>query len=414
MKTSNEIKIEDWFDKIDKKEITPSILFYVGEMGTGKKTKLRTITEKYNYTISNLNWLHQKNHSIIKKKNFVADLKHIVSNRNIEYFLTGSRDIVFIHNTHIINDKSLFDEILKLNTYIDEFITPVVFIINQSFVSERLLTHMTRTFYLSYHENLSKPELTNIVWNKVKTLNPNIYDEVEKIVNDGGSNIYSLTTTSRQYAISGEYSTTQYNSKKVDKNIVLKCFEDLCSSEKWNYKYKFVKPHESLMRLLMPNHISRGLDCQENISLSEKLDIAKKSIQSLNDSEILNCKHITNFLSLLQCIYPTQLVNTVTIKTMILSNCQSTTTNSFLEQAFHPHTNDEYSFILKYLAVSIEQEQQRVKNVDNTDWNTLIPNLSKSTLNELQQLHLKIFKEHNITKKMINRFVSRKSSIIGK
>lgn len=418
MKSTSEflIDIDEWFYKIENKKISPSILFYIGEMGTGKKTKIQTLIKKYNYTVSHLNWLHNKNHSIIKKKFFIQDLKHIVSNRNIEYFLSGSKDIAIIHNSHTVTDKSLFDEVSLINN--DQsinFVTPVIFIVNQSFVSERLLTHMTKTSLSAYHNILNREEVTKIVSNtlklfKINKINPNI----QKIIDNFDGNIYALLTNLKQLVITNSLDENKLQvTKRNDKNIVLKCFEELCDENKsWNNKYKNIKPHESLIRLLMPNHIAKGLDTDEFKNKKEKVEISIKCIKSLLDSERSICKHISGFNSILQSVYPTTLIQRVSIKTMILSNCQSTSTNSKLKNFLQPHSNEQYSIILKFIAKSIEVEQSRSKCQDDLVWNSWLPNISKTNLNELQQTHFKIFKEHSITKKMVNRFVTRLSKVI--
>ena len=409
------IEIDDWFLKIDKQEISPSILFYIGEMGTGKKTKINELIKTYDYTSSHLNWLHNKNHSIIKKKNFIQDLKHIVSNRNIEFFLSGKRDIVIIHNSHIVTDKSLFDEVSALNNNSSiVFVTPVIIIVNQSFVSERLLTHMTKSCYASYHKKLDIEVITRIVYNKLHCFNiKKIKPEVQEIIDNFDGNIFSLNTKIKQFIITNTSHSNTQITKKNDKNIVLKCFEELCNPNlKWSEKYKRIKPHESLIRLLMPNHIAKGMDNEEHKTKRDKLEIALKCIGSLLNSEKIIGKNINGFTSLLQSIHPTTLIQNVTIKTMILSNCQSTSTNSNLKRILEPHSNDQYALILKFIAKSVEYEQGRSKCYDELDWNSWLYNISKSNLNELQQTHLKIFKEHSITKKMVNRFVTRLSKVI--
>lgn len=404
------IDISDWFEKLNTNNIKPSICFYIGEMGTGKKRKLLELTEKYGYTVTHLNWLHNKHHSSIKKKTFVQDLKHIITNRNIEFFLTGSRDIVIIHNIHIMNDKALFDEINKMNMeFSKNIVTPVIFIVNQTFVSERLLTHMTKSCYLSFHKRLMYEELSEIL---VSKLEKNNIKDISKedhdiIIESSKGNIFSLITQTNNLIITGKMTSYPQLTKKVDKNIVMKCFEELCGNGKWSSKHKFIKPHESLMRLLMPNHIAKGLDLDETITFEEKLKLAEKSTKSLLLSENVMGKYVPSYSSLLQCIGPTLFVKKVSIKTMVLSNCQSTNSNTVLEKILYPHSSEQYAMLLQFLCLYIEKEQGKLSFSEPIQWNKLIPNISKSNLNELQQIHLKIFKEHNITKKMVNKFVTR-------
>tara|TARA_Y100000389_G_C17454236_1_gene516948 strand:- start:1318 stop:2574 length:1257 start_codon:yes stop_codon:yes gene_type:complete len=415
MRTTNYINIDinDWFCKLESHEISPSILFYIGEMGTGKKTKLNSLINHYGYTVSNMNWLHDKNHSVIKKKTFVHDLKHMISNRNIEYYLTGKKDIAVIHNSHIISDKGIFDAITCLNTEPHvTFVTPVIFIINQTFVSERLLTHMTKSSYVCYHKKIDCETVEKIVREQVERFNGEMNEEIHQIVQSFDGNVTKLKTNIRQYLITNVNNQITGNLKS-EKNIVFKCFDILCNENfKWQYKSKCIKPHESLIRLLMPNHVAKGLDANTEISIREKIKIAENCLRSLKNSECVIGKHINGFQTLLQSIYPTILVPNVTIKTMILSNCQSTSSNSSLERILHPYKKEQFALILKFIYDSIKIEQCRQKTNDTLEWNIWLPNISKCSLNELQQLHLKIFNEKVLTKKMVNRFFTRLSNVI--
>ena len=119
----------EWFKKVCNDEIKSSLVHLVGDVGVGKKTYVRNVIESYGYRCININCIYDKDHSCFKKKTFVNELSHIVTNRNIEYFLTGKRDVVVIHNLHVITEKSFYDDILKLNATVD-FVTPVICILN--------------------------------------------------------------------------------------------------------------------------------------------------------------------------------------------------------------------------------------------------------------------------------------------
>ena len=91
---------------------------------------------------------------------------------------------------------------------------------------------------------------------------------------------------------------------------------------------------------------------------------------------------------------------------MVLSNCQSTS-NMYLPRILYPHPEEQYLYILYYIIEAIELEQARKKIKDETGWDNWLPALSKVGLNELQQKYLKIFKNYNISKKKVNRFLLR-------
>ena len=97
--------LEEWFHKVSKKEIKPSLVHLVGDVGVGKKTYVKNIVENCGYRCININCIYDKDHSCFKKKAFVNELSHIVTNRNIEFFLTGKRDVLVIHNLHVITEK---------------------------------------------------------------------------------------------------------------------------------------------------------------------------------------------------------------------------------------------------------------------------------------------------------------------
>ena len=112
-KISNYINLEDWFCKVANNEIKPSLVHLIGDVGVGKKTDVRNIINKYGYRCININCIYDKDHSRFKKKTFVNELFHIVTNRNIEYYLTGKKDVVVIHNLHVITEKAFYDDMFE-------------------------------------------------------------------------------------------------------------------------------------------------------------------------------------------------------------------------------------------------------------------------------------------------------------
>ena len=97
---------------------------------------------------------------------------------------------------------------------------------------------------------------------------------------------------------------------------------------------------------------------------------------------------------------------------MVLTNCQSTSNTCVLPRILFPFSDDQYIHILYYIVECIEIEQARKKTKDDSKWASWLPEISKVTLNELQQKHFKIIPKYHITKKKINRFVNRMNGTI--
>ena len=401
-----------WFEAISRNQVKPSLVYLVGDTGTGKKTYVQETIKTYDYRCIHINCLYDKDHSRLKKKTFLSQLTHIVTNKNIEYFLTGIRDVVVIHNLHVINDKSFYDDILKLKDQVD-FVTPVICILNRSHISERFLSYMTKGCEVFDFPKKTPEELVriaNCVGPSLGLTNP--HPRLQECIQRCDGNIYHLLTQMREYALTGKNRVRVGHTCRIDKNIVTKCFDDLCSiKEKWTHKQDLVKAQGSLIRLLMPSHVFLGLDDEEDSrSMAEKHRVATDCIGCLAIGE--NVKHSTSFASLIQCIYPTSLVRNTSIKSMVLTNCQSSTNLCNLPKLLYPYPDDQYIHIVYYLIEAIELEQQRKKHVDETNWGQWLPELSKVGFNELQQKHFKLFSDYNITKKKINRFITRMNGAI--
>lgn len=397
----------DWFEDVSNEKVPPSLVYYVGDIGTGKKTFVNSLVDQKGYRCININCIYDKDHSRLKKKTFVSELNHIVTNRNIEFFLTGKRDIVIIHNLHVITDKSFYDDIAALTSSV-RFVTPVICILNRQYISERFLTYMTKGYRVFQHDHKSQGELLAILKEAsreygMKTL-PKIFND--KMKNSNG-NIYYLLTQLRYYSLTNSH-RGDLNSEKDDKNIVTKCFDDLCNDDyKWSKKQEIIKSQGSLVRLLMPNHIFAGLDKDDSMTLRQKYKTAYECMNKMSKGEDVNGNNHSFYVALLQYVYPTLKVQNKTIKSMVLSNCQSTSGGVVLPRILYPHQDDQFIFILYYIIEAIEREQSRKKIKDTTPWNSWLPRLTKSSLNELQQKHFKIFDKYNISKKKINRFFLR-------
>tara|TARA_B100001250_G_scaffold300307_1_gene261999 strand:+ start:590 stop:1855 length:1266 start_codon:yes stop_codon:yes gene_type:complete len=400
--------LEEWFCKVANNEIKPSLVHLIGDVGVGKKTDVRNIIQEYGYRCININCIYDKDHSRFKKKTFVNELSHIVTNRNIEYYLTGKKDVVVIHNLHVITEKAFYDDMLKLNSDV-EFVTPVICILNKNYISERFLSYMTKNCIVFNYPKKSQEELESILKEYGKQYGlKTIPNELINETFDSKGNIYALMRKCREYALTKCLSKNIYNSCKIDKNIVTKCFNDLCNqNESWTRKQDIIKSQGSLIRLLMPSHVFAGLDQDETKDLKESHEIASMCMKNLAAGELLSGTNNTIYASLLQCIYPTFKVQNTTIKSMVLSNCQSTSNMCVLPRLLYPHPEEQYIYILYYIIEAIELEQARKKIKDETEWNTWLPCLSKIGLNELQQKYLKIFSKYTISKKKVNRFLLR-------
>ena len=407
--------LSDWFNDVSINNTEASLVYLVGNTGTGKKTYVNNIIDNADYRCININCIYDKDHSRLKKKTFISELGHIITNKNIEFFLSGKKDVVVVHNLHVITDKSFYDNLLNLKTK-SKFVTPVICIINKSYVSERFLSYMTKNCYVFYHNPHNEQELTNILKDECSKYNiMKIPKEVIDIIPTVNGNIYALLTQLNSYLITGNLNKNISQFNKIDKNIVCKCFQDLCNktdSYNWCHKLDIIKSQGSLIRLLMPSHVFLGLDSNDDLTFKEKYEIATKSMIHLSKGENINGTVNNTFSSLMQCIYPTIQVPNPTIKNMILSNCQSTSNTPNLPRLLYPHPEDQYLNVLYYIIQSIELEQSRKKLKDNTHWNMWLPELSRLGLNELQQKYFKIFKSYNITKKKINRFLLRMNGAI--
>ena len=399
--------LNKWFSGIAEGKIEPTLAYYVGNIGTGKKTYINELVKSKGYKCIHINCIYDKDHSRLKKKTFVSELSHIVTNRNIEYFLSGVKDIVIIHNLHVVTDKAFFDDLMTVKNTV-KFVTPVLCILNKHFISERFLTYMTKGCPVFFHQQKSFDELL-IIAKKffreygIKTLPKPFKEKIEEC--DG--NIYFLLTQARQFALTNEF-CTDYTNDKLDKNIVTKCFDDLCNTEfSWSKKQEVIKSQGSLVRLLMPNHIFSGLDKDDIKIYEDKFDIGLKCMEMMALGESVTGRNYATFTLLLQCIYPTIQVSNSTIKSMVLSNCQSSSNMDILPCLLYPHTDDQFIFIIYCLVESIEIEQSRKRIKDDIPWTKWLPSISKTGLNELQQKHFKILNSHNISKKKINRFLNR-------
>ena len=76
--------LNDWFHDVSLEKTEPTLVYYVGSTGVGKKTEVNRVIDNEDYRCININCIYDKVHSRFKKKNFVSELCHIITNKNIE------------------------------------------------------------------------------------------------------------------------------------------------------------------------------------------------------------------------------------------------------------------------------------------------------------------------------------------
>ena len=99
--------------------------------------------------------MHGKSHYDVKKKDFVQEIKYIITHKNIEYFFSGHKTLLLIHNLHTIRDKKFLDELFDLN-YLNNIFSPVICVFNRQFISERLISHICKKCEAIYIEKKKK------------------------------------------------------------------------------------------------------------------------------------------------------------------------------------------------------------------------------------------------------------------
>lgn len=379
------------------------IVFYVGERGTGKKYAVNAILNNYN-TI-NLNFVQTKGDTYITKKNFFIKLEQIVLFKSIHSLITLNEDVIVIHGMETIHDKALYSELrVFVNTH--SIRCHIIVIFNTNDISERLMSFIEKEHPVIYHKKLDNAVLVEILKSEMKQLDMNVdKKEMQRIITMANGNIIAMRTYLKQLYYTGEYS--YFSEHNVDKSIVIKCFDSLCNSDDWIKKIDIIKQHGSLIRLLIPYHISQGLDVMNHLTWKQKSDIVIKSLDAIIEGELNSGIYQTDFLHFIQCIYPTFFVKTITIKSMVLFRCQQSNVSS--HQVFMPFNRNEYLLLLYFLHSMIVNEKQSIEAISN-----LLPNTTKASLQTLQQKHLNLFDKFKldakVTKKMINKFVQKSNA----
>ena len=60
--------LRQWFEDVSHGKTKPSLVYYVGDVGTGKTTCVNDVIEKHNYRCININCIYDKEHGRFKKK----------------------------------------------------------------------------------------------------------------------------------------------------------------------------------------------------------------------------------------------------------------------------------------------------------------------------------------------------------
>lgn len=369
------MSLESWFKDLNSTELKYKLIFFTGSCGSGKKYKLRKLSNKYNVNMINVNPLYNKAHTHFPKKVFLEKLVEISTKQNIDSFFKTSKDVIVIHNLHIF-DKAFFEKMSEIKANI---VIPIICLLNTSLMSERFQSYVLRNakhfshrmsfdFILSYVKN--ELELFNLILND---------DEINGIVKTSKGNLIHI----RKKIIHMKFiskDTRNTTTIKIDKYIVENSFKNLCDkSQSWLQKTEIIRSQSSLFRMLMPKHICNGLD-KDNPT--NKIDIAIDCFEKIKKAE-----HVRNFhyATILKYIYPALRVGTQTIKIISL-------TPSFVNKTERISlSNEEKLFELYYIKESIKEDEPFESSLDLTNFHDQVI------------LSGKIFKD-TISKKSVSMF----------
>jgi hypothetical protein len=434
------LDIDSWFDHTYKQKIKKhSIIHFIGDAGIGKKKKIYELAKSYNVNTLDINCIHGKSHLDIKKKEFTAEIKYIITHKNIEFYLTGKETLLVIHNLHIIRDKLFLDELFDLNST-PNISSSIICIFNKMFISERLISHISKKCTAFYMLKKCKHELRNILEENHKLhINLNFIHLSEKFIDHAietsNGNIYSLLIAWKKHILisldtepclfldfqdnENDYGNDgndyENDYKENTKTLIGNCFEKLCDKNIPFYKkIDLTKIYSSLLKLLMSKHICNGLD-RISIPFVDKLKLCKNMMTSLSKGDSIQGKYNLNYATILQCIYPTFVIDNSTIKSLILPSYPSTSNNQVVR--IYPHHPEQgifiYVFLIKYLTVIFDNHtasKKMKKNEDHfllkniQDWKNIILNFDNNLVYESTLKYYKLFPNYTISKKKINRF----------
>lgn len=405
--------LRDWFEhwfknKTDKtNEQIYGICHVIGKSGIGKKTRINELIDEFDISRIDVNCLHDKSHYLMNKRTFVNEMKYLMTHQGIEFFIENKKKVIVVHNAHVLRDKKFLDEIFQLSTHPD-VVTPMLCIFNKDFTSERLQTYISKKCNLYYIESYNRDVIANIFSKKNENIDINdIYD----LVDEHHGNFHQITLGWKEILFDKLYSKTKFFKKKSDqkedfaifdesmeqKSIIERSFSTLCNPAiDWDTKFDVVKTNGSLLKLLMSSHICGGLDSENNMSFSEKIDIASDCIEKLAEGESLQGNMLKEHAVFLQWLYPTSRVSNITIKTMTLPKFPSTANLPTIR--LYPHSPDEILYISHFLShfLGENRTKESLKKIHE-----YYPYIGESLLNELCQTLFKIFPGNDLTKKRI-------------
>jgi hypothetical protein len=456
-KIHKNIDLENWFDlTFNKKTLKKSIIHVIGDSGIGKKKTIIDLCCAHSVNIVDINCLHGTSHYDIKKKDFIPELKTIMTHRNIDFFLSGRQNLILIHNLHTIRDKKFLDQLFELNT-LNNITSPVICVLNKFFISERLISHICKKCYALYLNKKSFHELRDILISYHKKHFPEGSlklgeNFIKTTVDTCDGNIHKMFILWKDYILTIHATTTPYdtdyaqhptmkNTKKLvadisepenwdfqnsdtdldlcykenTKTLICNCFETLCAKDVPFYKkIDTIKVHGSLLKLLMSTHVCNGLEATK-LSYIKKLNICIQLMSYLSRGDSVKGTYNTNYSQILQCIIPTNMVSISTIKSLILPSFPSTSNNQVLRM--HPHNPDQAiyisHFMIKYFTIIFDNHSLSKKSKSNDshyllktmeDWKNVVHNFNKELMYEINLRYFKLFPEFGISKKKINRF----------
>lgn len=425
--------IEDWFDHWygnRRMENVKPIAQYIGKTGVGKKTRIAHLVSNFNLETFDMNCFFEKTSRVLNKRTCIQEFRTLMTQRGIDFYIRGRKHLIVVHNFHLLKDKAFIDDFLEL-CELKKVMVPIVCILNQTYVSERLLSYISKRcdcFYLHprtpselyelAHENygpfmngdetqaLCKKSSGNI---RELFLQCNI-KKIQELTNHRCASFDSIAPIDSFDAV-GSTSCVGMNetpSENTSKNTSMgHSFELLCSaSVKWKVKHEVVKANGSLLKMLMSTHVCLGLDKQVHTPFPERLNMALDCMSHLSGGEAtLYAKKLNVYM---QWFYPTRKVSNVSIKTMTLPNFPST--SNLPTTRIYPYTSED----ICYIAHTVMKFFQKTHSSQGCSIDSLkrlfvfYPYLTLELVYKLRTQHSHTFDTTCITKKKLSALLQNK------
>ena len=427
--------IEDTFESchFDKVDVARPIVHLIGNTGIGKKHFMMRMSKKYNMIPIEINTILDTTYSIGNKNTFLQNLENLMTHQGIEYFLTGKKKVIIVHGMHLLKDKKLYDEIFDI-CETRKILAPVICLMNKSYVSERLIT------FLSKRSNvyILKPKGDMIMRKVLEDWNVENGIELTEeamtaIIKKAQGNFYYLGVLWRD-AVYTFYENMESDdwcdimgskeikgcdtdgnekhevSEKLNlttKNTIEHAFRVLCDRNiRWVVKEDVIKMHGSLLKLLMSKHVCGGIDKMHDKSFDEKLDVGLKCMRQLSEGETLGHSGTNSAkeLAMYMCwVYPTLMVDHVTIKTMVLPNYPSTINLSSTKVDPYTPDNTLYIAYVVHLFLTDCLTTKEYKGIEH-----YYERLEKGDVYEMNYTYFKLFTwNETLSKKKINIYYDK-------